>query len=469
MGFLLGLAVTFDLSAGLFLMGLLGYAFWRWRGETRWILLGGLLPALVMIVLDYQIVGNPFPPQLYGPGYAYEGSALYANISGFSQSDNIWRYAFDLLLGDHGVFAFFPLVCWYGGALVLAWQLPSRDNRALAVVLGSCTAVYLLYFILSTDNFGGIAYSPRWLLLPVPLLAIFALINPKLYVARWQVALLLLLGLLSVWSAWRGAQNPWREAYPLLRLTLTEPVPQRRIAAAVSGYPDFAAAEEAMIQAGLSEGFSLNDLVLRRWFDARFGLVVPATDGWWFVAENTPLAPVLAEGLSLQPETGFILQTNLHEATSRWIDEMSQDAWQDAQLVPLGDEGETAVPLPANFTLEDDTVALLGYEVQRQDDQLMLITAWEVKTRVFPTGERKLFVHLLDAQGNIVTQSDGWYSTYESLLVGDRFFQVQTLDLATVPEGNYWLQIGLYEPQSGQRLSVAAQDRLLLSQISWPN
>lgn len=468
-GFLAGLAVTLDLSAGLFLVGLLGYIFWRWRGQVRWVVLGGLLPALVMLVLDYQIVGNPFPPQLYAPGYAYEGSALYANVSGFSRSDNVLRYTFDLLFGDHGVFAFFPLVFWFVAALGAARQLPLGENRVLAWIVGGSTAVYLLYFILSTDNFGGIAYSPRWLLLPVPLLAIFALINPRLYASRWRVGLLLLLSGLSVWSGWRGAQNPWREAYPLLRLAVAEPAPQRRIAAAVSGYPDFAAAEQAMVTAGLSDGFGRNDLVLRRWFDARFGLVVPATDAWWFVAESTPLAPVFAARLKLPAGAdGFILQANLHNAADEWVGQMAHAAWQDGQLVPVGDEGETAVPLPATFIRDDDAIALLGYEINLQDTHLELVTAWEVQSRSFPTGERKLFVHLLNRGGEIVAQSDGWYSTYESLLPGDRYFQVQTVDVGTIPQGEYWLQIGLYEPQTGQRLAVSGQDRLLLRQLVLP-
>ena len=70
----------------------------------------------------------------------------------------------------------------------------------------------------------------------------------------------------------------------------------------------------------------------------------------------------------------------------------------------------------------------------------------------------RVFVHLLNAQGQIVAQSDaepaGWTRPTTGWLPGEFLVDEHQLQLpAALPAGNYMLQAGLYDAASGQRLS----------------
>ena len=79
-----------------------------------------------------------------------------------------------------------------------------------------------------------------------------------------------------------------------------------------------------------------------------------------------------------------------------------------------------------------------------------------------PTDYR-VFVHLVDATGNIVAQSDaapaGWTRPTTSWLPGEYVLDTHTLTLpATLPEGPLSLRVGLYDPDTGQRLLSGPAD-----------
>jgi len=79
-----------------------------------------------------------------------------------------------------------------------------------------------------------------------------------------------------------------------------------------------------------------------------------------------------------------------------------------------------------------------------------------------PTDYR-VFVHLVDATGNIVAQSDaapaGWTRPTTSWLPGEYVLDTHTLTLpATLPDGPLSLRVGLYDPDTGARLLSGAAD-----------
>ena len=79
-----------------------------------------------------------------------------------------------------------------------------------------------------------------------------------------------------------------------------------------------------------------------------------------------------------------------------------------------------------------------------------------------PTDYR-VFVHLVDAAGNIVAQSDaapaGWARPTTGWLPGEYVLDTHTLTLpATLPAGPLSLRVGLYDPDTGQRLLSGAAD-----------
>lgn len=449
------LAATIDLSNGAFALGLGVYVILRYRRDALWFVLGGAGPALLAAILDYQIVGNPFPPQMYSQGYNYEGSAFAAAVAGNQSAQNIPLYAFQLFLGDHGVLFFYPIVLWYVYALGCALRSPHPTTRWMAWTAAACSIIYVLYFVLSTDNFGGLSYSPRWLLNPVPLLAIFA-VSPALYRSRWRVGLAAGLAAFSVLSAYWGALDPWTPAWPLFHLEYTAPAPDPSLAICVSGYDSFYDIDPA-----IRKSFGANRAPIR-WFDARGSFVVPDGPAWWFINESTPLSPLLAAPLGLSVEGNFSLQADLTQAARNWLKTFQKQAYQSADAIPSLDRAPETIPLSATF---GEQVTLLGYQQQQSQSQITIITAWRIETRQ-TSGQRKIFAHLLAPDGSITQQDDIVAMDYAYLFPGDELLLLQTLPLDGVPPGKYWLQIGLYDPETGARLTIPqGADRLLLALV----
>jgi hypothetical protein len=464
-GFFLALATTLDLSAGIFLVAfglyLLVAAPSRQAAldRARWLLAGALPPLLLMVVLDFWIMGNPLPPQVYAAGYEYEGSLLHGNLSGFRGPENPLVYAFHLLFGDRGTFAFYPIVIWYLLTAVAALRSPASDWRRLAAALLGATTLYVLYFTISTDNYGGFAFSPRWMLLPVPLIAFFALLSPALYHPPLRLLFAAALAALSIASTYRGALSPWSEALPIFRLAYAEPAAPEWIAAVVSGYASFDEVDASL-------DFGANRVV-RRWVDARFGITVPDGPAWYFLHESHPPAPWFALPLGLPQSGSLSLHADLSPAARAWLATFDRAAFASEMLAPALAAAQPT-PLPAQFHGAGGDASLEGYQLLHKDGALRLITGWQVHSRsaTLPA-PRRVFLHLLRLDGSIAAQSDFLAADYATLFPGDLFFQLQELDITALPAGHYWLQLGLYYPDTGARLlTTDGADRVLLQPIT---
>jgi hypothetical protein len=114
----------------------------------------------------------------------------------------------------------------------------------------------------------------------------------------------------------------------------------------------------------------------------------------------------------------------------------------------------------------------LGYDLDTCDAQRAtcnLATAWRVIA--LPNGPRAIFVHLLAPDGNVVAQWDGLDVTVKGWRVGDTIFQEASFDLPPdLSPGQYWLQTGVYDPDTMKRLPVLKggepiADRILLSPV----
>jgi hypothetical protein len=108
----------------------------------------------------------------------------------------------------------------------------------------------------------------------------------------------------------------------------------------------------------------------------------------------------------------------------------------------------------------DDAVTLLGYDVQTSPEALTLTVIWQAKRRM--TESYKVFVHVTDeASGAIVAQDDSiprrwsyptdWWEQNE--VVTDTI----TIPWDQVTPGRYGVTIGIYHPDTGQRLPARTQ------------
>ncbi len=468
-------------------------------GYVPWLfLLGGLLPIALMAVLDYQIVGSPLPPYMHTQGYDYPGSRFPQTIAGNRSPENVLSYGLRLLIGDHGLFAFSPVLLWAVGALVQAWRdVPSGKGavsapsvrrpswlRGTAAMIGLTASLFALYFILFTDNFGGAACGPRWYTVFTPLVFLFVATtwtSPNRFdrPGAWAgLTLFLALAGLSFANSYQGALNPWRAIAPVLHVAYTPSVQREPVDMALSGV----VFEE--IEPDLLDTFATRR-VDKRWFDARSCLVIPRGPTWLFIDPGQPLDPALAERSGLVRGGNIACYTDLWPMWETYRGQMVTSAWGisvGASLPSAGKEPEEKMPLPVDF---GGRLALMGYELLPQTtgspaetggrsqvsrgDELGLITAWQVERESdLPLA---IFVHLLNSEGRISGQHDGLGVDPYSLRAGDVVLLVHrfAIEEEALP-GQYWLQTGVYDPDTMQRLPALADgtpiaDRILLEPI----
>jgi hypothetical protein len=133
------------------------------------------------------------------------------------------------------------------------------------------------------------------------------------------------------------------------------------------------------------------------------------------------------------------------------------------------DGSNEAATLPIDL---DGKVEFLGYTLSQTGRDAELVTYWRAADQLPPQVSQ--FTHVLDDQGEIVTQQDRLMLTSQSLRPGDVFAQMHHLTLpADAPPGSYPIAIGLYTQPDGQRLPIMVDqqprgDRILLEALNVP-
>jgi hypothetical protein len=217
-----------------------------------------------------------------------------------------------------------------------------------------------------------------------------------------------------------------------------------------------------------------------RWFNPERGLILPPGEGTRrylitdFVEPDATLfsrwmsdATTILEGTPPPGAPSYRLyQIQGGEGLDPQLSEITAQSTASLDL-----DGQQRISLPARFS---DTAVLLGYEL-RDDclvtgDDLHLIVYWRVQGPVYePLAS---FAHLIDAQGNVIGQYDGfdvppWYWEPGAVIAQVYQFPIE----AETPPGAYWLQIGLYDSDTMKRLDVVDEtsslvgNRLVLQRV----
>jgi hypothetical protein len=258
---------------------------------------------------------------------------------------------------------------------------------------------------------------------------------------------------------WFLDKRPFAKAGYSIFLYRVEPK-GRPVDVALSGF------QVDQIAANTYAAFDTNDTRLR-WFDADASVILPPEPSWYVVDKgnlaawgwNTtqPCSTVDGRTCRLYPP-----DQEAHAATLTSVERMSAASriWaSNTPFTPLA-----PLSLPANLGNE---VQFLGYDLQRPApgaDQVSLQLAWRVLSPV--QGPRTIFVHLLAPDGQLVSQWDGFGVAAEGWHAGDTFIQRASLALPQNPvTGDYWIQVGMYNPETMQRLSVLEQGKVITDRI----
>jgi len=208
----------------------------------------------------------------------------------------------------------------------------------------------------------------------------------------------------------------------------------------------------------------------------QFNLQLLAPDGGLRLNQAVTIAPEypLAQwqpGDRLRSETILRLPADLPAGRYTWrlqwgdrevnAGEIQVNAPERSFVAP---EMETAVNTPFG-----DVATLLGVSVTPAST-LRVTLAWRAE-RETPVSYR-VFVHLIDEAGQIITQSDGepahWGRPTTGWLTGEVVLDEHELVLpATLPDGPLSLRVGLYDPETGERLPAATGEFLIIPLDAW--
>jgi hypothetical protein len=249
-GFFAGFTACNELPATSFAVALFALLLVRRPGQTLLFFVpAALLPVGGPLLTNYLAIGQLRPAygEFGGPWYDYPGTYWKAQPTGTEQGiDWAWmqetkgQYAFNLLLGHHGLFSLSPIFFLALAGVVIALADAARawgrrgapgENGAeapaglseIALVAGLClilVVTVVAFYILGTDvrthNYGGWTSGPRWLmwLTPFFLLAMLPCLD-RLAGWRGGRALAYILLALSVVSVSYPAWNPWRHPWIL--------------------------------------------------------------------------------------------------------------------------------------------------------------------------------------------------------------------------------------------------------------
>ncbi len=209
-----------------------------------------------------------------------------------------------------------------------------------------------------------------------------------------------------------------------------------------------------------------------RWFDARSAFIFPQGQADLTlinVAQDDQPAPLDSRLIEdLFPVVEPITSTNTVYSATHLISSLNtrlitlthaEVSW------PIGLPISSAVSLPVAF---DDRLELIGYDVRKAIVQpgknIRLTTYWRALDRGLDP--LSFFVHVLDEQGHIVAQWDGYNYTPQYVQPGDIIVQVHFIPIpANFPVGRYRLQLGLYQSLTGERIPITIDGQPLADRI----
>jgi hypothetical protein len=126
---------------------------------------------------------------------------------------------------------------------------------------------------------------------------------------------------------------------------------------------------------------------------------------------------------------------------------------------------------PINTSVKvDDLLQFLGYEIVNPNaqpgDSLQVFTYWRVLRR---PPNMAIFLHLLDPDGQVVAQYDGFDAVAEDLAPGDTVVQLHPLELPnSLPGAAYRLEVGAYTRDDLKRIPLSSGTDYLYLQAWQP-
>jgi hypothetical protein len=169
------------------------------------------LPGLALhLGLTYAVTGSIVPVYMRRELYDYPGS-YWLNDAGIDAlREPKLTYAFNLLLGHHGLFSMTPIFVFSVLGLVYALR-GRRFDRAVNIAVAAVTFGTFCYYVVGSHNYGGWCVGARWLVPVMALLVVFfGAWLEQVQVTRYKLALLLLSFSIGAYNVQDGLSGPFQ-------------------------------------------------------------------------------------------------------------------------------------------------------------------------------------------------------------------------------------------------------------------
>jgi len=151
------------------------------------------------------------------------------------------------------------------------------------------------------------------------------------------------------------------------------------------------------------------------------------------------------------------LPAQLEPGTYRWTLDCGAGARYEAvDMLHIRNDGRTFYTRHLTNLIYEDIIRLLGYRWRTTGAELHVTLLWEALQK--PVEEYKVFVHLINSDGDVVRQYDAmpcnWTCPTDQWQVGELIQDEAILSLGGLPAGEYQLAVGMYRPGTPKRLSA---------------
>ena len=206
-----------------------------------------------------------------------------------------------------------------------------------------------------------------------------------------------------------------------------------------------------------------DDLDLR-WFDAREALVFPQTEKSLLVfPNNTPPDPFFASYLPMSDTTRHVVRA---DDVDPYFDTLIWNPQTTLEKM-LGDKSIVKLKSPISFGGAAELAAhSISAATAKGGDTVTVITFWRIidpnqlgeRAIINYSVEAKLFLHLVDANGNWAAGDDRLHAPAWNWRRGDVFAQIHRLQIPQDISGELRLLIGIYTLPDLTRLPVINGD-----------
>jgi hypothetical protein len=211
LGIVMGLTVTIDLPAAIFVLLLIvGYVVKFSKYAVLFGIAGFLIPVAIHSVVMMSLSGSPLPFQMNHDYYIYEESYWRNPIGIDALHHSRGLYLFNMTLGSVGALTLYPVLA-IGLVATLGQLYRGSEKTSRLWSFGVLCALLILgsYYVTSTNNYGGASFGFRWFVITTPFLIVPVAILLDNVKSKLVMVLCIFLLSVSIFSSTQCRIQPW--------------------------------------------------------------------------------------------------------------------------------------------------------------------------------------------------------------------------------------------------------------------